>query len=1161
MRKLFLLVAVFSYVSASATVNSTILKGQKATEKVPNSEIVRLKDFTNVPNYVKFRKGKEIPLVKLESWLSQFYQSDAKYGIKLLKKETGKLGLTHYRYQQTVNGVPVELSAFIAHVLNGMVVSVNGEFFSDVNTNTRSSLSEAGALTKALNHSGATSYKWEIQGEEDHLKWEQNDPNATYYPKGELVLINSNGKIDEPLKLAYKFNVYAQKPFSRREIYIDASTGSAVWEQDLIHEADVVGTATTLYSGTQTITCDDSSGPFRLQETGRGNGVRTFSNQNATNYGNAVDITNTSANWTMTEAGLDAHWGAELTYDYYWNEHGRNSIDDAGFQLNSYVHHDNNYANAFWDGNRMTYGDGSGNNMPFTALDIAGHEVTHGLTSNTADLVYQNESGALNESFSDIFGISIDFINRPGVADWVLGDDIGMIIRDMANPHSENDPNTYLEPTYWYTGTNDNGGVHTNSGVQNFWFVLLTDGGSGTNGIGDSYTVNQLGLTVAGQVAFRNLTVYLTQSSEYADARFFAIQSAVDLFGVCTPEVQEVTNAWYAVGVGPEFVAQTTSDFDAPVLTSCSVPFTANFNNLSVNGGTWDWDFGDGNNSTSMTPSNIYTNYGTYTVELIADGGPVCGSDTNTKVAYVVIDSTLACVAILPINGTYSTQTSCAGTLFDSGGGTGDYGANEDAQITISPVGAATIDLTFVSFDIEAGSNNNCDYDYIEIFDGPTTGSPLIDRYCNDNVPTTVSSTGGSITVVFHSDGGVEDAGFEIDWQCQLSSQAPSVDFTVDVDTTCTGIVNFTDLSINGPTSWVWDFGDSNGSTQQNPGHTYIANGLYTVELTASNAIGTNNLVQSALVYVNMPTAPVTVDDLICENNMANLTATGSGTLNWYNVVTGGSIINTGSSYTTPPLSTTTTYYVEDVITSPTLNGAKLDNTGGGANFNNLQHLIFDIYTPMEIIDVEVYSDATGNRTIELRNNVGAVLQTTTVNIPTGTNTVPLNFEVMPGTDYQLGVSASSAIDMYRNNANVNYPYSIGGLGSVTRSSANQNGGLNHYYFFYNWNVKESDCVSPRAPVTANVQICTDVDELNGTSQVTSFLDASNNIQLSLNNIKQGSYNLVILNALGQVVVTEQINVSSEQQTEKINLQHVSKGLYYVKFFNAESNYTAKLVK
>jgi len=1229
MKKVLFLISVFSVLSISAETNTVVLKGKKAADKVSNSEIVRLKQFTNVPNYVKFRKGKEIPLNKLESWLSQFYKSDVAYGLELIEQQNDQIGYIHYRYQQTVNGIPVKFGMYIAHVKNGMIESINGDLFDNASTLT-ASISETSALNSALNHINAESYKWEIPSQEEQLKYELEDPTATYYPKGELVLINKNGNIEDELVLAYRFNIYSEKPFGRKEVYVNARTGAIVWEENKIHEADVTGSASMLYSGTQTITCDDASGPFRLREAGRGNGIRTYSNGNTTTYSTA-DITNGSANWTTPDASLDAHWGAEMTYDYLLNEHGRNSIDGNGFALISHVHHDNNYQNAFWDGQRMTYGDGAGNSTPLTSLDIAGHEIAHGLNSNTANLVYQAESGALNESFSDIFGNSVERFARPSQYSWEIGEDLNWVIRNMANPNAEGDPDTYFGNNWASLTGGDNGGVHTNSGVQNYWYYLITDGGSGTNDNGDAYTVNGLGLTSSGSVAFRNLTVYLTVSSQYADARFYAIQSAVDLFGGCTNEVEQVTNAWYAVGVGPIYAPITVSDFDAPTLTSCSAPFTVNFNNLSINGNTYSWDFGDGNTSTQNNPSNTYTNYGTYTIELIADGGPTCGQDTTVKIAYIVVDSTLPCITILPTSGTSSIQTSCTGTIYDSGGASGNYGANEDAEVTISPPGAGSIDLTFVSFDVEAGANGSCNYDYIEVFDGPTTGSPLIDRYCNNNIPTTVSSTSGSITIVFHSDGGVEDPGFEISWQCQMPTQVPTVNFSVDVDTTCTGVVNFTDLSTNGPISWVWDFGDGNGSTQQNPAYTYTANGLYTVELIATNTVGSGNLIQTNYIYVNMPLAPTTTGDMICENNTASLTAAGSGTLNWYSAATGGTFLGTGSPFVTATLSTTTIYYVEDVIVAPNQNMAKPDNTGSGANFNNFQYLIFDVYKSMEIISVVVYSGATGNRTIELRNSAGTMLQSITVNIPTGTQTVMLNFTVAPGTDYQLGVSSTSNIDLFRNDGGTNYPYTLSGIASVTRSSAGTSP-TGYYYFFYDWIVKEDDCVSPRVAVTATVNalpvvvanatattvcsgdnvtltgsgassytwdngvtdgvafspsttttytvtgtdgnncsnqdqititvsICTGVNEANEVSQVTSFLNASNNLQLELTNLTQGNYNLVVLNALGQIVVSEQINVNSTQQTERVSMNNVTKGLYYVKLYNASSNYIIKFVR
>jgi Zn-dependent metalloprotease len=1161
MKKALLILSVFTVLSVSASRNTTILKGKKAQDKIDNSEIIRLKHFTSVPNYVKFRQGKELPFDKLESWLTQFYTSDQKQGIRLIRKEEGSLGMTHYRYQQTINDIPVELSGFIAHVRNGKIISVNGTLFSDVEVASNASLSESNALNYALSYINADIYKWQIDSEEKQLKEETDNSDATYFPKGEIVWINDGGLVEAPMKLVYKFNIYAQKPFSRRELFIDASNGQVIWEQNKIHDADVTGIASTVYSGNQTIVCDDASGPFRLRESGRGLGIRTYSNGNTTNYSTA-DITNPTVNWTTPDASLDAHWGSEMTYDYFLNVHGRNSIDGNGMILVSHVHHDDQYSNAFWDGQRMTYGDGNNNSTPYAALDIAGHEISHGVTERTAGLIYQDESGALNESFSDIFGISVEFINRPAVADWVLGDDLGFVVRNMADPNSEGDPHTRNGNNWAPLGGADNGGVHSNSGVQNFWFVLLTDGGAGTNDNGDSYNVNSIGLNIAGAVAFRNLTIYLTQSSDYDDARFYGIRSAIDLYGGCSDEVQEVTNAWYAVGVGPEYLDFTVSNFSTPIDSSCVAPFNASFDNLSLNGASFTWDFGDGNTSTQVNPTNTYASAGTYTVELIVNGDPGCGSDTTVKVDYIVIDSSLPCVSSLPTNGSGTNQTSCTGVLFDSGGGSSNYGADEDAQITIAPIGASSVDLNFVFFDIEPGSNNNCDYDYLSIYDGPSTASTLIGKYCNDNIPTTISSSTGEVTILFHSDGGLEQAGFQMDWTCNIATQAPVANFTNNIDTTCTGEIFFTDASTNAPNDWLWDFGDGNSSTQQDPSHIYMANGTYSVELTAINSIGNNSVIKTNLIYVNYPTSPSVIEDTVCVNSPATLLASGSGILNWYSAATGGSIINTGGAYTTSNLSVSTTYYVEDVIVAPLLSLGKLDDSGSGGDFNSQQHLFFDVYSPLEIVDVQVYTATAGLRVVELRNSFGTSLAVKVVNLTgAGQQTVTLNFMVEPGTDYELGLAANSPnIELYRSNGGILYPYTINDLASITHSSANQNGGLDHYYFFYDWNVKEGDCISLRTPVAATVNVCTGIDMVDENSKVASFINGNGDLELTLLN-SEGTYNLSIVNSLGQVVKETEINVNNSNQTEKLNINNLSKGLYYVNLFNANNNYISKIVK
>ncbi|NJO87702.1 MAG: PKD domain-containing protein [Chloroflexia bacterium] len=265
----------------------------------------------------------------------------------------------------------------------------------------------------------------------------------------------------------------------------------------------------------------------------------------------------------------------------------------------------------------MTYGDGDGiNYFPLTCTDIIGHEITHGVTEHSADLVYAYESGALNESFSDIFGTCIDFYLNPETANWILAEQISSTnapLRSLENPNSLGDPDTY-QGNYWVTGSSDNGGVHTNSSVMNYWFYLLTNGGSGVNDNNDTYSVTGIGINKAAQIAYRNLTVYLTANSQFADARFYSIQSAIDLYGECSQEVISVTNAWHAVGVGADYNNSVIAEFNASQTFSCSIPATVNFYNLSVNGSTYRWDFGDGTTSTSANPSKTYTETGVYDI-------------------------------------------------------------------------------------------------------------------------------------------------------------------------------------------------------------------------------------------------------------------------------------------------------------------------------------------------------------------------------------------------------------------------------------------------------------------------------------------------------------------------------------------------------------------
>lgn len=488
-------------------------------------------------------------------------------GLKL-SSDKDALGFENHKFQQTVNGIPVEYGMINMLVKKGKVVSQNGVWFKNVPSTVekRAGISEANALNSALAYVGATSYKWQDADEEAFLKSDTKDANATFYPKGKLVYYNDPADVNaKKLTLAYKFDVYASEPVSRQEVYVDAKTGKVLGTNALILETNAPGTAVTAYSGNQAIVADQvSATSYRLRETGRNGGtaVETYNLKQGTNYSRATDFTDTDNTWNNVNTSLDqyatdAHWGAEKTVDYLKAQFNRNSIDNNHFAIKSYVHYSRNYFNAFWDGSRMTYGDGSSTNgnKPLTALDVCAHEIGHGMTTKTANLVYQKESGALNEAFSDILGNSVEFWARPTKASWKLGEDFNYVIRDMANPNAYGDPDTY-GGTYWVnpnctpSSTNDYCGVHTNSGVLNFWYYLLVNGGSGTNDKGFAYNVTGVGLDKAAQIAYRTLTTYLTSTSTYANARTYSLQAAADLYGAGSAEVTQTTNAWNAVGVG-----------------------------------------------------------------------------------------------------------------------------------------------------------------------------------------------------------------------------------------------------------------------------------------------------------------------------------------------------------------------------------------------------------------------------------------------------------------------------------------------------------------------------------------------------------------------------------------------------------------------------------
>ena len=750
--------------------------GSRQTTGIPNTEMVRAGTVSSVPSFVKFKKGSEIDPSQLKTWMTRYFQLNQDYDLGLLSIEKDKTGGTHYRYQQTYKSLFIQSSMFIVHYKNEKIESMNGELYNNIACSTTPSLSEKQALEKALLYVNAEKYKWEPKEEEDHLKQLKKDPQATHFPKGQLILLPPKKNNTTSFALTYKFDIYATKPLKRQNVFVDASSGKILFHLDKIHTADVLGTAMTKYSGTQTITTSSSGGNFVLNESGRGSGISTYNMLAGIEYNSAVDFTDANNVWNNVnaqkdEAATDAHWAAEKTYDYYFNTYGRNSIDDSGMALMSYVHYDVDFLNAFWDGQEMTYGDGdsSNNYNPLTSLDVGGHEITHGLTQFTAALGDGDESNALNESFSDIFGKTIEHTFKPSTATWIMGQDIGEAFRDMSDPKSLDQPDTYYGEN-WDSLSNE---PHQNNGPQNYWFYLLSNGGSGTNDLNNNYSVNAVGLGKAAAIAYRALTVYLTPSSGYSDSKFFSIQAAIDLYGDCSPEMESTTNAWYAVGVAAEpYSADATSNFKIkPATTFCETGDTIHFTNLSSNAGSYLWNFGDGTTSSDISPYHVYTSFGNFDVKLKAVSG--CGkSDSTFLPGAIKVDANYLC-AFMPVSGKI-ILTKCSGMLTDDGGLYNDYSNDLSAMTTIAPTGTDSVKLTFISFDLSVFSYYSTDSilqavkDSMIIYDGLNENSPIIGIYSGKNLPNggAIMSSAGAITLKMETDSYFTGAGFVMNWEC-----------------------------------------------------------------------------------------------------------------------------------------------------------------------------------------------------------------------------------------------------------------------------------------------------------------------------------------------------------------------------------------------------------
>jgi thermolysin len=474
---------------------------------------------------------------------------------EIKRVEIDGLKTAHTHVRQRIGGVPVWEGEAIVHIAaDGSVKGMTDALADNIAINTTPNFGEKEAL------------RFAIGMYEGRAKLTDSPTIGLYIYRGEdrdhLVYRVETPRLD------------GSRGTSVPVVFVDAHTGERVDGYDNL----MTGSGSSLYSGTVAISTSQSGANFYMEDTTRRQGTFNMNNTGNTSTGTGGTqsrYTDADDNWTATNAraGVDAHYGAAKTFDYYQTVHGRNGIDgnygpgtttaiSNGVSIvASRVHFGSGYNNAFWYQNMMTYGDGDGSTFtPLTTIDICGHEMTHGVTERTANLTYAKESGALNESWSDIMGSMVELYADGGVVSsdtWKIGEEAytpgtaGDALRRMDNPNAVGDPDHYTLRLYQGTCTasnaNDQCGVHTNSSISNHAFYLIANGG--TNRV-SGVAVTGIGGTNAAKIFYRALTTYMTASTNFAGARTATLSAATDLFGASSAQYNSVATGWCAVGVG-----------------------------------------------------------------------------------------------------------------------------------------------------------------------------------------------------------------------------------------------------------------------------------------------------------------------------------------------------------------------------------------------------------------------------------------------------------------------------------------------------------------------------------------------------------------------------------------------------------------------------------
>ena len=611
---------------------------------------------------------------------------DSLADLQLVRVGLDELGMAHVRHQQFYKGLRVFGAESYVHLRpDGSLRIVGDELVGELD------------LDITPLYTGDEGIDLAISSAQVNAAAFDKDPQA------ELLVVRFDG-VDHLAWMVDLSPMNADDP-SKPRVFVDAHTGEAFWQyDDLRHVTPTTAQGTSNYYGTVTLDVTLDTGFLITEDTTRNIGTYTWNNTTSSLSYVADTGDFTDAAWAEA---VDAHYAGSFVYDYYADNHGRDGLDDLGGpgcvtgrygstgMITMTVNYSSSYNNAYWYPDTscpyMVFGDGDGSSFsPLTTIDIAGHEMTHGVTSYTANFTYSYESGALDESFADVFGAMVEREALGEANMYAIGEEsytpgtAGDALRYMDDPTADGYSRDYYGDRY--RGSQDNGGVHWNSGIGNHQFYLMAEGGTHATYPSLGEIKEGLGADVAAEIWYRTLNSYLSSSSDYADAQSYMLTAAEDLYGANSFEYYVTQDAWYLVGVGSASVnlGNTTPIADAGTDSTVALGDAASVDGTGSSDPdgdslTYSWTFSSVPGSSAITDADLSSTSasqpsftpdveGDYTLELTVDDGVL--SDAASVTLTVESSGGTANQAPTADAGTDSTVALGSGATLDASGST-----------------------------------------------------------------------------------------------------------------------------------------------------------------------------------------------------------------------------------------------------------------------------------------------------------------------------------------------------------------------------------------------------------------------------------------------------------------------------------------------------------